>query len=264
MKTWRWGKNATGISVLLFSCDAPRQDFSYAFCTLSIILKNNLGNFHQNHYSLQIEISISVSSGLQECLPGEFPIKSQQMHNTITENVISITGAFNVYNTMCIILYCMYCLTAVLLQCLVSPLFLHTAPASKACKTHINLFLKLLVAEDLRWGGAPQWGHREILSNQNQSALLAFLMGNFSTALSFSLFRRKEDFFTRVNLKANLVLALLLSLGLQWAQWPTGSLCLYMQQVFSWCFQIKACTSLKREELQVVRRTILLRVLRGT
>lgn len=165
---------------------------------------------------------------------------------------------------MCIILYCMYCLTAVLLQCLVSPLFLHTAPASKACKTHFNLFLKLLVAEDLRWGGAPQWGHREILFNQNQSALLVFLTGNFSTALSSSLFRRKEDFFTWVNLKANLVLALLLSPGLQWAQWPTGSLCLYMQQVFSWCFQTKACTSLKREELQVVRRTILLPVLRGT
>lgn len=62
-------------------------------------------------------------------------------------------------------------------------------------------------------------------------------MGNFSTVLSSSPFRRKEDFFTLVNLKANLVLVLLPSPGMQWAQWPTESLCLCMQQVFSWCFQ---------------------------
>lgn len=156
-----------------------------------------------------------------------------------------------------------YYQAAILLQCLVSPLFLHTAPASKTCKTRINLVLKFLVAEYLRWEGAL-WGHWESLPNQNQSALLVFLMDNFSTVLSSSPFRRKEDFFTLVNLKANLVLVLLPSPGMQWAQWPTESLCLCMQQVFSWCFQTKVCTTLKREELQVVRSTILLWVLKRT
>lgn len=114
-------------------------------------------------------------------------------------------------------------------------LFFHIAPATQPSKTHITLFFKLLVAADLRWEGA-QWGHWEIPSNWNQSAFLVFLTSDSSPELSSSPFKRKEDFFTWVNLKANPVPVILPSPNIRWAQWLLWSLRSYVQRAMR-CFQ---------------------------